>query len=46
MQDLHYFPGHMKKTQRAIEESIKKVDGLKLLMHVFRCPAAIRILTT
>ena len=22
MQDLHYFPGHMKKTQRAIEEKI------------------------
>ena len=28
MQDLHYFPGHMKKTQRAIEESIKKVDAV------------------
>ena len=28
MQDLHYFPGHMKKTQRAIEEAIKKVDAV------------------
>ncbi len=28
MQELHYFPGHMKKTQRAIEESIKKVDAV------------------
>ncbi|MEA4815187.1 MAG: ribosome biogenesis GTPase YlqF [Oscillospiraceae bacterium] len=28
MQDLHYFPGHMKKTQRAIAENIKKMDAV------------------
>ena len=28
MLDLHYFPGHMKKTQRAMEEAIKKVDAV------------------
>ena len=26
--DIQWFPGHMKKTQRAIEEAIKKVDAV------------------
>jgi ribosome biogenesis GTPase A len=28
VQDLHYFPGHMKKTQRDIAENIKKMDAV------------------
>ena len=46
MQDLHYFPGHMKKTQRAIEEAIKKVDAVcEILDARIRFLAAIPILT-
>ena len=41
MQDLHYFPGHMKKTQRAIEESIKKVDAVCEILDA-RIPLASR----
>lgn len=41
MQELHYFPGHMKKTQRAIEESIKKVDAVCEILDA-RIPLASR----